>query len=223
MKISGLYLVTNNDLLAQNSELSLHEGIEEAISGGVRVIQLREPILSAQEVYEIAKSGVRLARENKVTFLINDRVDIMLATDADGVHLGWRSLSVGVTRELIGNKKIIGVSTHSVRESLKAQDAGADYVTIGPIYPTPSKYGILDPLGVDVLKEAVSSLEIPVVAIGGIQPEHIAEVAATGVSSLAIMSGIMGAADIRSAVEDYARRFMVQQSSGKQQVREVGK
>jgi len=205
--ISGLYAVSNLDLLINNSGLSLKKAVRLILAGGVKTLQLREPMLSLREFYEIALFAVEAAHELEAKLLINDRVDLMLAAGADGVHLGWRSLPLKIVRKLVGPEKIIGVSAHSLRECLEAEAAGASYVTLGPVYATPSKYGILDPLGLEVVREVVSKSKVPIVAIGGISPDRVAEVLECGVSGIAVMSGIMGADDVKAAAISFSSRL----------------
>jgi len=142
---------------------------------------------------------VKLTRRFSARLLINDRIDVALAVDADGVHLGGHSLPVTVARRLLGAEKLIGVSTHRPGDIALATAAGADFVTFGPVFTTPSKAGFGPPLGVDALRAACTAGQLPVFALGGIKAEHIPLLHPLGVHGLAIISAIIAAADPETA------------------------
>ena len=155
----------------------------------------------------------RLTSEFDARLIINDRPDIALAVDADGVHIGVSSLPVAAVRRMLGTVKIIGYSAHAVDEALCAQSDGADFVTFGPVYPTPSKAAYGAPCGVNKLAEAVSALKIPVVGLGGISGANITEVLASGIQGVAVISAVLAAVDSRVAavsllkkIEEYAHQ-----------------
>jgi len=135
----------------------------------------------------------KITSDFKVNFIVNDRVDIALAVEADGVHLGWQSLPFPVVRRLVGSERLIGVSTHNRQEALQAQCCGADYITFGPIFDTPSKAGLLKPTGVEEMQKLKKEINIPVVALGGINERNVEAVLDGGADGVAVISSIMQA------------------------------
>jgi thiamine-phosphate pyrophosphorylase len=205
----NLYLITDRQ---QTGGRSLTDVVRRSLEGGVRFVQLREKDLSSSELYRLAVELRCLTNDFAARLIINDRPDIALAVDADGVHIGVSSLPVDAVRKVLGRNKIIGYSAHAVDEALRAQAAGADFVTFGPVYPTPSKAAYGAPCGVKKLAAAAAALEIPVIALGGISPANISETLSANVRGIAVISAIMAAADPFSAtvsllkkIEEYAR------------------
>jgi thiamine-phosphate pyrophosphorylase len=142
-------------------------------------------------LFELAVELRQLTRKFGAKLLINDRIDVALAVSADGVHLGKTSLSVQEARRILGSKRLIGYSTHSVNEAVMAQQGGADFVTLGPVYYTQSKAKFGEPLGVSTLYEAVRVVSIPVFALGGVKGTSAAEVMSAGAHGVALVSAIM--------------------------------
>lgn len=177
--------------------------IVAALRGGVDCVQLREKTGPALGLYETAERIIPSARQNGAGVLVNDRIDVALATGADGVHLATKSLPPRVARELLGNR-LLGASVHNLPEAREAVEAGVDYVTFGHVYPTSSKPG-LPPRGVIELAEIVESIEVPVLAIGGIEPSNIQEVLSTGCAGIAVISSILAAPDPESAARGLRR------------------
>ena len=163
-----LYLITDRH---QSGDRELTEVVHEALAAGVKAVQLREKNLSGAELYRLAVKLRRMTSEFDARLIINDRLDIALASGADGVHLGVNSMPVDTVRHMLGTSKIIGYSAHSIDEALRAQADGADFVTYSPVYYTPSKAALGKPCGVRELADAVSALEIPVIALGGGQAD----------------------------------------------------
>src|SRR6185369_12433292 len=155
---------------------SLASIVREALEGGVRSVQLREKDLCGRELFEMATELRRITREYDAKLFINDRPDIALAVDADGVHIGAGSLPVPAVRRLLGRQRLIGYSAHSLDEAIRTEAEGADFVTFGPVYFTPSKSAYGEPVGINKLAEAARSLTIPVFALGGVNLENIAEI-----------------------------------------------
>ncbi len=181
--------------------------IEAALRGGVDWVQLREKTGSALGLYEMARKFLPEARKAGAGLLLNDRIDVALAADVDGVHLAAGSLPPGVASELLG-ERVIGVSVHGLEEAREAANAGAGYVTFGHVYPTSSKPG-LPPRGIHGLAEIVESVDVPVIAIGGIDASNVREVLGTGCAGVAVISAIMmadrperEARALRRAVDD---------------------
>ncbi|MDF1553904.1 MAG: thiamine phosphate synthase [Deferrisomatales bacterium] len=189
----SLYLITDRNLCGGWDPLLT--ALERALAGGADAVQLREKDLSAGELYPRARQVRELTRRFGARLLINDRADVALAVEADGVHLGGHSLPAAVVRERLGAELLVGVSTHSVAEVATAAAGGADFVTFGPVYATPSKaaYGL--PLGVTTLGDACRAASLPVYALGGVTPERRAEVLAAGAAGCAVIAAVLGAVD----------------------------
>jgi thiamine-phosphate pyrophosphorylase len=212
MQISdfSLYLITDR-LHAGGRKLI--EVVRQSLEGGVRAVQLREKDLSGAEAYRLALELRTLTRSYGARLMINDRLDIALAAEADGVQLGINSLPVAAARRLLGRRMIIGYSAHAIDEALCAQGDGADFITFSPLYHTPSKVAYGEPCGVRKLTEASCALDIPVIALGGIGQTNIIEALSANVQGIAVISAILAAADPRAAatsllkkIEEYAQR-----------------
>lgn len=174
--------------------------VADALAGGVRLVQLREKNLPSRQQFELAIQLRILTRQHNARLLINDRIDIAMAVGADGVHIGAGSLPVAEVRRLLGPELLIGYSAHAVDEAQRAEIDGADFVTFGPVYSTPSKLKYGQPVGVALLASAVSALGIPVFALGGVKKMSIPEVMLTGCYGVAMISEIVTAADPEAAV-----------------------
>ena len=182
-------LITDRNLCKQ----PFIDTIRSALKEGVKTVQLREKGLATHELYSLACELRKITSEFKANFIINDRVDIALAVEADGVHLGWQSLPFGIVRKLLGFEKLIGISTHNRQEALQAQSWGADYITFGPIFDTPSKAGLLTPVGVQEIQKLKNEIELPIVAVGGINEKNVESVLNGGADGIAVISSIMQA------------------------------
>ena len=191
-----LYCVTDRK---QTADRPLVDIVHAALDGGVRAVQLREKDLEGGELYQLALELRVLTSRYQARLLINDRIDIALAVDADGVHLGQTSFPVTIARQLVGPEKLIGVSTHSIEEIEAA--AGADFLLFGPVYFTPSKAVYGEPQGVDRLRQAVTRSSVPVVAIGGIKAARIPEVLSAGAHGIGVITAISAATDPAQAVQ----------------------
>lgn len=176
--------------------------VREALAGGVDCVQVREKGAPARALYETALELSPHTAGAGASLLINDRVDVALASGADGVHLAAKSLPPAIARRLLGEAPLLGCSVHSLREAREAADSGADYVTFGHVYPTSSKPG-LPPRGVVELAEIVESVDVPVLAVGGIDAGNVCEVLRTGCAGVAVISAI---GDARNP-ETETRRF----------------
>ena len=174
-----------------------------ALRGGVDWVQVREKTGPARDLYETARKIILLARENGAGVMINDRIDVALATGAGGVHLAGKSLPPRVARELLGDR-LLGASVHSIEEAREAVDGGVDYVTFGHVYPTSSKPG-MPPRGVLELAEVVESVDVPVLAIGGIDASNVHEVLRTGASGIAVISAVLAAQDPKAVTRELRR------------------
>jgi len=190
-----LYLVTDRHPLGGRC---LEECVEAAILGGATIVQLREKDISSNEYLDLAVKVKSVTDRYDIPLIINDRVDIAMAVDADGVHVGPEDLPVPVVRRLLGSGKIIGASACSVEEALTLQAEGADYLGVGAVYPSITKRNT-ERVGLEDLRKIKSAATIPVVAIGGIDGEKAPGVMRTGVDGVAVVSAIMGSPDIREA------------------------
>ncbi|MBX6762595.1 MAG: thiamine phosphate synthase [Rubrobacteraceae bacterium] len=190
-----IHLITDR----RRSSHPLGDAVVGALEGGIDAVQLREKGGPALLLYETALAISPAVRAADALLLINDRVDVALATGADGVHLAAKSLPPEAARRVVGGRLLLGVSVHGVEEAKRAEVA-ADYLTFGHVYPTSSKPG-LPPRGVRELARVVEAVEVPVLAIGGIDASNAREVAATGASGIAVISAILAAEDPRSTAE----------------------
>ena len=191
-----LYLVTDRN---QTGGRDLLWVLERALEGGVRAVQLREKDLGGRELFILAEKTKRLCERYQANLFVNDRVDVALGVDADGVHLGGDSMPVRAARELLGAEKLIGVSTHSINEASEAEREKADFILFGPVYFTASKAAYGEPQGLGRLKKVVEKISLPVYAIGGVKVGNIAEVKETGVRGIALISAVLSASDPRAA------------------------
>lgn len=186
--------------------LSLGRSVEEAaaalLRGGVKIIQYREKKLKAGAMLEECRALRRLTQEAGACFIVNDHIDIAILVDADGVHVGQEDLPVPEVRKLVGPDKIIGLSTHDPRQAEAAVAAGADYIGVGPLFPTQTKEDVCAPVGVEYLEWVVAHLNIPFVAIGGIKRRNIGEVTRKGARCCAMVSELVGAEDIAARVRE---------------------
>ncbi|MGA6826621.1 thiamine phosphate synthase [Nitrospira sp. NS4] len=194
-----LILVTDR---SQVSDQSLPVAVQQAVQAGLPAVQLRERDLPTRDLLELARRIHDITKLQGVPLLINDRVDLVLALDLDGVHLRANSLPVSVARRILGERCFVGVSTHSPDEVRRANDDGADYVIVGPVFDTPSKRAYGEPLGLERFAEACCGSSIPVFAIGGITRERISEVRRAGAYGVAMIGGILGRRDIGMATEE---------------------
>ena len=191
-----LYCITDRQ---QTTGRPLLDVVQAALDGGVRAVQLREKDLEGGELYALAAQLRDITARYQARLLINDRIDVALAVDADGVHLGQTSFPVSTARELLGPDKLIGVSTHSLEEITAS--TGADFIVFGPVYFTPSKAAYGEPQGLERLRQAVEQSTAPVFAIGGIKEEQIAEVQAAGAHGIALISALSAAPDPSQAAK----------------------
>ena len=193
-----LYAVTDS---AWVGELSLAQQVEMAIKSGATFVQLREKTLPFDEFVALAKEIKLITDQYNVPFVINDNVDVAIACDADGVHVGQSDAEVFYAREKLGADKIIGVSAQTVEQALKAQGNGADYIGVGAVFQTSTKLDA-DSVSHEVMKQISNAVTIPIVAIGGISKENILELTGTGIDGVAVVSAIFAQKDIATAVKE---------------------
>ncbi|MTI47525.1 MAG: thiamine phosphate synthase [Firmicutes bacterium] len=191
----SLYLVTDRKVLGNRD---LCKSIKEAIQGGVSLVQLREKDLGTNEFYKLAKKIKKITDEHDVPLIINDRIDIALAVDADGVHVGPDDLPISVARNILGPNKIVGASTCNIEEALEAQKQGATYLGVGAIFPTATKSNT-DDVSIEDLASIKKAVNIPIVGIGGINEKNASKVMTAKVEGIAVVSAILGKSDIKNA------------------------
>lgn len=199
-----LYLVTDRKLTGGRD---LVEVVEQAVIGGVKAVQLREKDLGGAELFHLAEKLKDVCARHRARLFINDRVDVALAADADGVQLGGASIPVDAARALLGDEKFIGASIHTLEEARDAVRAGADFLLFGPVYFTPSKAAYGAPQGLERLKEVVENISIPVYAIGGVSADNVESIRDTGARGVALISAIIAAADPAAAAKAILQRL----------------
>lgn len=186
----SLYLVTDPHM----SRSGVEDTVEKALKGGVTLVQLREKEGDTGELYQKAMRLKAVTDAYRVPLIIDDRIDVMLAVDAAGVHVGQSDMPAAIARKLIGPDKILGVSAGTLEEAVQAEKDGADYLGVGAVFPTQTKKDA-DPVSAETLKEIVRTVSIPVVAIGGIKKENIPLLKDLGLAGVAVVSAIMAAED----------------------------
>ncbi|MBA7478092.1 Thiamine-phosphate synthase [subsurface metagenome] len=201
--IPGLYLIIDTQALKGRSHI---EVASEAIRGGAKVVQLRDKLRSKKELLPIAQQLRNLCTEHNVLFIMNDYLDLALASDADGLHLGQNDLPIKVARKLLPMDKILGCSTTTVDQAITAESEGADYIAAGSIYPTSSKE-TAKVVGLERLLQIRQAISLPLVAIGGITKDNTAEVLAAGADSVAVISAVLQAESPEEAARQIAARF----------------
>lgn len=198
-----LYFITDSSL----TKRGVIEDVKSAVKAGVKIIQYREKNKSTREMIKEAseiKTICKQCKLNDVLFIVNDSIDIALAVDADGVHLGNDDMPYHIARKLLGKNKIIGLTVHNLKEARYAQEVKADYIGVSPIFETKTKPDAGLPVGLELIKEIKSEIKIPIVAIGGINENNIESVLNLGAKSVAIISAII----TKPSVENECRKFI---------------
>ena len=198
-----LYLVTNR---YQDSLENFLEKVETACRSGVTIIQLREKNLTTNQYYHLAKQVKEITDAYQVPLIIDDRLDVCLAVDAAGLHIGDDELPVSVARKVLGPEKILGVTAKTVKRALEAETSGADYLGTGAIFPTTTKENAPITL-ISTLKTICQTVAIPVVAIGGLTSENIDQLAATGIAGVAVVRDLMQAKDIEAKAQAFLTKL----------------
>ena len=204
-----LYLVTDRH---QVGEANFLKFLEKLIPCGGFMLQLREKDLSVRALLQLATIISKWTKAFRVPFLINDRVDVVMATQADGVHLRESSLPVQKARKCLGPNRLIGVSVHSVKDAVAREQEGADFVVLGPIYETSSKREYGSPLGLSILQEATQMCHIPIFAIGGIQLSCVEEIQKTGAYGMAVISSIFQSTSPAETVKYFTEKLGVSET-----------
>ena len=198
-----LYLVTNR---YQDSVESFLEKVETACRSGVTIVQLREKNLTTNQYYQLAKQVKEITDAYQVPLIIDDRLDVCLAVDAAGLHIGDDELPVSVARQVLGPEKILGVTAKTVKRALEAEEGGADYLGTGAIFPTTTKENAPITL-ISTLKTICQRVAIPVVAIGGLTSENIDQLIGTGIAGVAVVRDLMQAEDIEAKTQAFLKKL----------------
>ena len=199
-----LYLVTDRELM---STPDLNVAVEQAIKGGCTLVQLREKDANSRVFYDIALGVKAVCDRHDVPLIINDRIDIALAVDVAGVHIGQSDIPARVARTLIGPDKLLGVSATTLDDAMQAQRDGADYLGIGAMFSTDTKTDA-QLVSMDVLMHIRRTVDLPIVVIGGIGKHNAAQFAGTGIDGLAVVSAIIAQDDIKAAAAEMKRLFV---------------
>jgi thiamine-phosphate pyrophosphorylase len=190
----GLYVIIDSRLIRPRPLLSV---AREIVAGNAAACQLREKNMSDRDLYKLAAGIRKITARSKTLFLVNDRLDIALAADADGVHLGSTDLPVKIARKVLGKDKIIGVTVRNLSGALRAQREGADYLSLGPIFPTKTKKNLPPPRGLKLITRIKKKIKVPLIAIGGINKSNVARVIGAGADGIAVVSAVTAADNIR--------------------------
>lgn len=204
MRNFRLYVITDERF---HPGRNLFEVMEEAMVGGADIIQLRDKQSSKREVLEKARELRRLTRKHDVLLIVNDHIDVAMAVDADGVHLGQDDLPLAEARKILGAEKVIGISTHSLQQAKKAENGGADYIGVGPVFVTGTKEDVVEPVTTTYVREAAEYINIPFVAIGGIKLHNVDQVLEAGASRLCVVSEIVAANDVQGTCRNFLDRI----------------
>lgn len=197
-KYMQLYVVTDR---AWTGNKTLYEQIKEALENGVTCVQLREKNLDEASFIEEAKKISVLCRQYNIPFIVNDNVNVAIASNADGIHIGQEDMGLKDVRKIVGENMIIGISAHTVEEAKFAQENGADYIGIGAVFETSTKNDV-DVIPYEKVKSICDAVDIPKVAIGGINAENILKLKGSGIDGVAVVSAIFGAKDIGKATKE---------------------
>jgi thiamine-phosphate pyrophosphorylase len=194
----SLYLVTDRGLAHGRSTLEI---VSAAVQGGATVVQLREKDCSTRDFIEQALAIKEFLKDHGAPLIINDRVDVAQAVEADGVHLGQTDMPLGVAKKILGDSMIIGISAESLQDAIEAEKGGADYLGVSPIYATPTKTDTAPPLGLQGLQQIRKAVRLPLVGIGGLNRENAAEVIRNGADGVAVVSAIVAAENPQAAAD----------------------
>ncbi|MGB3861914.1 MAG: thiamine phosphate synthase [Candidatus Aminicenantaceae bacterium] len=201
-KIGRLHIITDIELQDRFSHVEL---ARMAVAGGADTVQFRQKEGSTREMIEMAIDLKHLCASAGVTFIVNDRLDVAIASDSDGVHLGQDDFPIPLAREILGENKIIGGSAVTLDEARKCLEEGADYVGFGPVYPTTSKADVGPVTGIDLMKEVIDKVSLPLVAIGGVNADNTPEVIRTGAHGIAVISAVCCQQDPEQATRELFR------------------
>jgi len=203
-KTGRLCVITDTSVQKRYSHIEI---ARMAITGGADVIQFRDKSMPTEQLIETAKKINKICSKAGVLFIVNDRADVALLANADGVHLGIEDIPLKEARKLLGKNKIIGGTAHNIKEAKEAERNGADYIGFGHIYSTASKLKLTSPVGTEKLKYAVKTINIPIFAIGGISLSNIEEIIKTGVYGAAVIGSVVKSTDPSKTVKELKKYF----------------
>jgi len=201
IKKIDLYFITDSSL----TKKTVLEDVESALKAGAKIIQYREKDKNTRDMIIEAEEIKKLCNKSGALMVINDRVDVALAIDADGVHLGNEDMDYGIARKILGPEKIIGLTVHNIKEALEAESKGADYIGISPVFETMTKPDAGMPAGIKFVKEVKDTIKITSVAIGGINRSNIKDVLEAGAKSVAIISAIVASPDVEKECMEFRK------------------
>jgi len=201
--MKGYYFITDSKLSRAGNE----NDVRQAVACGVEVIQYRNKNAETRQMYEETVRLREICRDSGSIFLINDRVDIALATEADGVHLGQSDMPCLAARKLLGQERIIGVTVHNLAEALQAENMGADYLGVSPIFQTATKLDAGKPAGIRLIEDLRARVEIPLIAIGGINHSNAGEVVRAGADGLCAISCVVAKENVRDEIKKFQEIF----------------
>ena len=204
MRDFRLYAITGEEFHPGRDLLTV---MEEAIRGGADIVQLRDKTGSKRDVLRKAQALRELTRRYGATFIVNDHIDVALAVDADGIHLGQDDLPIAEARRIVGPGRIIGISTHRIEEAREAEREGADYIGVGPVFPTKTKSDVVAPVTTSYVREVAAEIRIPFVAIGGIKLHNVDEVLRAGATRICAVSEIVGSADVAGTCRAFLEKI----------------
>lgn len=204
MKIRGYYFITDAGL----SRAGNISDVKNALAARVTIVQYRNKDAHTKAMYEEALKLKVLCKKAGALFIINDRIDIALAVDADGVHIGTGDMPYGIARKLLGKKKIIGLTAHNIEEAKEAERAGADYIGVSPIFATDTKKDAGEPAGLDLIKAIKKTVCLPIVAIGGINLLNAPEVIKSGSDAACAISAVVTKEDVKSEAGKFQKLFV---------------
>ena len=195
----SLYLVTDRSLSRGRTTLDV---VRQAVAGGVTCVQLREKHCSTREFINQARALQPLLKDQRIPLIINDRLDVALAVGADGIHLGQQDMALADARKIVGQTMVIGISAESVADAIRAEQQGADYIGVSPVFATPTKTDTAKPLGLEGIQKIRQAVAIPIVGIGGVNQRSAAAVLGAGADGIAVVSAIVSADDPKQAAAD---------------------
>lgn len=195
----SLYLVTDRSLSRGRTTLDV---VRQAVAGGVTCVQLREKHCSTREFIEQARALQPLLKDKRIPLIINDRLDVALAVGADGIHLGQQDMALADARKIVGQTMVIGISAESVADAIRAEQQGADYIGVSPVFATPTKTDTAEALGLEGIQKISRAVAIPIVGIGGVNQRSAAAVLGAGADGIAVVSAIVSADDPKKAAAD---------------------
>ncbi|MBE7559570.1 thiamine phosphate synthase [bacterium] len=207
-----LYVVTG---AAQSRGRGHLEVVAAALAGGAGCIQLRDKHLPARQLLPLARDVAALCRERNATFIVNDHIDVALSAGADGVHLGQDDFPLSEARAIVGMGMILGASTHSLDQARRAEAEGADYLNVGPVFPTQTKEGGVTPVGVELITAVKNAVTTPQTCMGGINADNVAQVIKAGAERVAVVSAVVGAPDVAGAARDLLARIRAAKAARK--------